>query len=235
MTDGSAGASKGPDHARTRVVVADDEAMIRGGIRAILSTDESIDVVAEAADGHEAVETVTRFRPDVVLLDIRMPRMDGLAATRELVRLAPETKVAILTTFGEDEYVREALGSGAVGFLLKASDPRELLDGVHAVAAGGAYLSPRIARHVVGRFREFTAGDDDGRRSAQSSIDKLTARERDVLAMLGAGYSNAQIGRRLHLVEGTVKGHVSSILLKLDAGNRVRAAVIAYQAGLIDG
>lgn len=222
----------GSDRERIRVVIADDEAMIRGGIRAILASDSSIDVVAEAADGHEAVEQAAKFRPDVVLLDIRMPRLDGLAALKEISRVTPSAKVAILTTFGEDEYVRRALGGGAMGFMLKASDPRELLDGVHALSAGAAYLSPRIAHQVIGKFRD--ADDEPGTgRAAKLAVDTLTPRERDVLVMLAAGSSNAQIGRRLHLVEGTVKGHVSSILLKLDAGNRVRAAIIAYQAGLI--
>jgi DNA-binding NarL/FixJ family response regulator len=215
-----------------RVLLADDEAMIRAGVRAILATDRAIEVVAEAADGHAAVEMVRAHRPDVALLDIRMPVLDGLRAAEEIGAVAPATAVVILTTFGQDENISRALGSGVSGFLLKASDPRELIAAVHAVAGGAAYLSPAIARRVIDDYR-------DPARSlaarARQSVATLTDRERDVLALLAAGHSNAEIGRTLHLVEGTVKAHVSSILLKLDARNRVRAAIVAYQAGLGPG
>lgn len=212
-----------------RVLVADDEAMIRAGVRAILATDRGIEVVAEAADGHEAVEMVRAHRPDVALLDIRMPVLDGIRAADEIGAVAPATAVVILTTFGEDDYVSRALGSGVAGFLLKASDPRELLTAVHAAAGGAAYLSPAIARRVIDTYRD--PGREPAAR-ARRQVAALTDREREVLALLGAGHSNAEIGRALHLVEGTVKAHVSSILIKLDARNRVRAAVIAHQAGL---
>ncbi|WP_179817412.1 response regulator [Allostreptomyces psammosilenae] len=214
-----------------RVLLADDEAMIRAGVRAILSTDPGIAVVAEAADGRQAVELARGHRPDVALLDIRMPRLDGLAAGAEIRRLVPETGVVMLTTFSEDDYIARALGGGASGFLLKAGDPRELIAGVRAVAAGAAYLSPEVAQRVI---RELS-GDRMSRASAaRARVEGLTARESEVLALLGAGLSNAQIARRLHLVEGTVKAYVSAILSRLQVRNRVQAAILAYEAGLVE-
>ncbi len=209
-----------------RVLLADDEAMVRAGVRAILATDAGIEVVAEAADGREAVDRVRAYRPDVVLLDIRMPGLDGLLAAGEIAAVAPATRVVMLTTFGEDEYIGRALGGGAAGFLLKASDPRELIAAVHAVAAGAAYLSPVVARRVIDGYRD--AGRER-RARARQRVAALTDRERDVLALLGAGHSNAEIARALHLVEGTVKAHVSSILIKLEVRNRVQAAIMAYE------
>ncbi|KAB2349042.1 response regulator [Actinomadura rudentiformis] len=215
-----------------RVLLADDEAMIRAGVRAILSADPGIEVVAEAADGHQAVELTLAHRPDVVLLDIRMPRMDGLAAADELRRVAPAASVLMLTTFGEDEYIARALSGGAAGFLLKSGDPRELLAGVHAVAEGAAYLSPKVAHRVIaelsggGRLAHGT--------TARKRTGALTPRERQVLALVGAGLSNAEIAARLHVVEGTVKAYVSAILTRLEVRNRVQAAIIAYEAGLVD-
>jgi DNA-binding NarL/FixJ family response regulator len=215
-----------------RVLLADDEAMIRAGVKAILAADPEIEVVAEAANGHEAVELARSHRPDVALIDIRMPRMDGLAATAELRRAVPGTAVVILTTFSEDEYIARALGDGASGFLLKAGDPRELIAGIHAVAEGAAYLSPQVAHRVIA----VLAGDRMSRgAAARESIGSLTARERTVLALLGAGLSNAEIARRLHVVEGTVKAYVSAILARLRVKNRVQAAIIAYEAGLVNG
>jgi DNA-binding NarL/FixJ family response regulator len=210
------------------VVLADDEAMVRAGVRAILATDSDIEVVAEAADGRQAVELVRAHRPHVVLLDIRMPGLDGLAAADEIAAAAPATNVIMLTTFGQDAYIARALGGGAAGFLLKASDPRELIAAVHAVADGAAFLSPAVAHRVIRGYR------DAGGRAAQARqrVNALTDRERDVLALLGAGHSNAEIGRTLYIVEGTVKAHVSSILDKLGARNRVQAAILAYEAGL---
>jgi DNA-binding NarL/FixJ family response regulator len=214
-----------------RVVLADDEAMIRAGVRAILGTDSSIEVVAEGGDGHEAVELVRSHRPDVVLLDIRMPGMDGLAAAAEIRKVRPETAVVMLTTFGEDAYVARALSGGANGFLLKASDPRELIAAVRAVAEGAAYLSPTVARQVINQLSgtAYARGEE-----ARAQLGKLTDREREVLALVGQGLSNAEIARRLHLVEGTVKSYVSTILTRLDAKNRVQAAILAYEAGLVD-
>lgn len=212
------------------VLLADDEALVRAGVRAILSSDSDIEVVAEAGDGRQALELAFRFRPQVALLDIRMPVLDGLAAARELAVRLPGTAVAMLTVFGEDEYIDAALKLGASGFLLKASAPQELIAGVKAVATGAAYLSPRVARRVVDRLRALDVGAPQ---AARVAVQRLSARETDVFVLVGAGCSNAEIGARLHLTEGTVKGHVSAILLKLGAGNRVQAAVLAHQAGLV--
>ena len=215
-----------------RVVLADDEAMIRVGVRSILTTDPEIEVVAEAADGHEAIELVRARRPDIVLLDIRMPRLDGLSAVPELRAAAPDVAIIMLTTFGEDEYVARALAAGAAGFLLKAADPRELIIGVRAVADGAAYLSPRIAQKVITRLSE---GRFARAEAARRQVEMLTPREREVLALVGQGMSNQAIGRELFLSEGTVKSHVSAILLRLGLANRVQAAIVAYEAGLVPG
>ncbi|SDN48497.1 response regulator [Allokutzneria albata] len=212
-----------------RVLLADDEAMIRAGVRAILTADQEIDVIAEAADGRQAVELAAAHRPDVALLDIRMPRLDGLAAAAEIVRAVPEVAVAILTTFGDDAYLAKALDGGARGFLLKSGDPRELISGVHAVAGGGAYLAPKVAERVITKLRATGFSRET---AARARVESLTQRERDVLALLGGGLSNAQIANRLHLVEGTVKGHVSAIFDRLGLDNRVQAAVLAHEAGL---
>ncbi|MGN9803482.1 response regulator transcription factor [Micromonospora sp. DPT] len=210
------------------VLLADDEAMVRAGVRAILAADPGIEVVAEAGDGRAAVELTRAHRPRVALLDIRMPKLDGLAAAAEIRRLVPATATVMLTTFGEDEHVARALGHGASGFLLKAGDPRELLAGVRAVAEGGAYLSPRVARRVI----ELN-GDRMARvPAARDRTAGLTDREREVLGLVGAGLSNAEIARRLFLTEGTVKGYLTSIFTRLDVRNRVQAAIIAYEAGL---
>ncbi|MFK3980519.1 response regulator [Micromonospora sp. NPDC050397] len=213
------------------VLLADDEPMIRVGVRTILATDPGIEVVAEAGDGREAVELVRAHRPRVALLDIRMPRLDGLAAGAQIRRLVPGTEVVMLTTFGEDDYIARALGDGASGFLLKSGDPRELVAGVHAVAAGGAYLSPKVARRVL----DLGGGRMGSGPAARELTRALSDREREVLALVGAGLSNAEIGRRLYLVEGTVKGYLSSIFTRLGVRNRVQAAIVAYEAGLVDG
>ena len=211
-----------------RVLLADDEAMIRAGLKAVLATDPGIEVVAEAADGRAAVELAHAHRPDVVLMDIRMPRLDGLAAAAELTGVAP---VVMLTTFDEDAYVARALADGASGFLLKAADPRELLIAVRAVADGAAYLSPRVAQRVIAGLR--TTGLTRPA-TARKKVDALTPRERDVLALVGRGLSNQEIARDLHLAEGTVKAHLSSILRGLDVQNRVQAAITAYEAGMLN-
>ncbi|WP_406863229.1 response regulator transcription factor [Streptomyces sp. HUAS MG47] len=213
-----------------RVLLADDETMIRAGVAAILSTDEDIEVVAEAGDGHEAVALAQRHRPDVALLDIRMPRLDGLAAAEELKRTLPQTAVVMLTTFSEDAYIARALGGGASGFLLKSGDPRELLTGVRAVAGGAAFLSPEIARRVI----DTLGGERLARTTrARDRLAPLTEREREVVALVGAGLSNQEIAARLYVVEGTVKAHVSAVLARLGLRNRVQLAVLAYEAGLV--
>ncbi|MCX5232938.1 response regulator transcription factor [Streptomyces sp. NBC_00233] len=200
--------------------------MVRAGVRAILARDPHVDVVAEAGDGNEALALTRRYRPDVVLLDIQMPGLDGLTAVARLRQEPATVGVIMLTTFGQDEYITRALEEGADGFLLKADDPRELLNGVRAVGAGGAYLSPRVAGRVIAGMRAHRTAHP------HRSLDRLTGRERDVLAGLAAGLSNAEIASRLHLVEGTVKAHVSAVLAKLGARNRVEAAVAAHAAGL---
>ncbi|RZQ62237.1 response regulator [Amycolatopsis suaedae] len=214
-----------------RVLVADDEPMIRAGVAAILGADPGIEVVAEADDGRAAVEAATANRPDVVLLDIRMPRLDGLAALAELRRVLPDVAVIILTTFGEDDYIARALTDGASGFLLKAGDPRELITGVRAAAEGAAFLSPKVAKRVI---EHLPAGRMSRGAKAREQVGQLTEREREVLALLGSGLSNADIAGRMHVVEGTVKAYVSAILGRLGLRNRVQAAVLAHEAGLVE-
>lgn len=216
----------------TRVVLADDEALVLAGVRAILATDATIRVVAEARDGREAVDLVYRHRPDVAVLDVRMPRLDGLAAAEEIARAGLGTAVIILTTFSDDAYISRALAAGAGGFLLKSGDPHELLAAVHAVAGGAAFLSPRVAARVIAALNADRLGQAA---SARERLQALTGREREVLALVGAGLSNAEIGQRLFLVEGTVKAYVSAVLAQLGVRNRVQAAVLAFQAGLVDG
>jgi DNA-binding NarL/FixJ family response regulator len=215
-----------------RVLLADDEAMIRVGVRTILATDPGLEVVAEAADGREAVELTLRHRPDIALLDIRMPRLDGLAAAQELRRVTPGTSLMMLTTFSEDEFIARALSLGVSGFVLKSGDPRELIAGVRAVAAGAAYLSPEIAHRIITHLHG--GGRLDRAARAQMRLEGLTGRERDVVGLVGAGLSNAEIAARLHVVEGTVKAHVSAVLARLGLRNRVQLAILAYEAGLLD-
>ncbi|GAA4546603.1 response regulator transcription factor [Amycolatopsis samaneae] len=215
-----------------RVVLADDEALMRAGVAAILAADDTIEVVAEAGTGREAVDQALAVRPDVVLLDIRMPVLDGLGAAEEIRRVLPDTGVIMLTTFGEDAYIERALGLGASGFLLKSGDPRELLAGIHAVADGAAFLSPKVAQRVIARL---SGGQLARGAAARSRVAALTPREREVLTLLAAGLSNADIAAKMFVVEGTVKAHVSTILNRLGARNRVQAAITAYEAGLVDG
>ncbi|MET9958026.1 response regulator transcription factor [Streptomyces sp. NPDC006326] len=221
-----------------RVVIADDEPLIRAGIRMILTSAPDIEVVAEAANGREAVELARGHAPNVVLLDIQMPVMDGLSALEELGRAAPEVRALILTTFGEKENVLRALRQGGAGFLLKDSAPGELIGAVRAAANGDAYLSPGATRHVVD---QLAAGPGPGRAEGRHGISPVEARgrvaglserERGVLALLGEGLSNADAGRRLHMSEATVKTYVSRILAKLGCENRVQAALLARDAGL---
>ncbi|WP_069762111.1 response regulator transcription factor [Streptomyces sp. LUP47B] len=217
-----------------RVLVADDEPMIRAGVRAVLATDPDIEVAAEAVDGHDAVELARRHRPAVAVLDIRMPGLNGIDAAAEIHTTVPTTSVIMLTTFGEDDYILKALGGGAAGFLIKSGEPEELITGVRAVAEGAAYLSPKVAARVIAHLAATGVGTLAGRRSAaRHRVAALTTREREVLAFVGSGLSNGQIARRLHVVEGTVKAHVSSILARLGVDNRAAAAVVAHEAGII--
>jgi DNA-binding NarL/FixJ family response regulator len=216
-----------------RVVLADDEPLTRAGIRAVLAADPQITVVAEAVDGREALDQVQAYRPDVALLDIVMPGLDGLSAAAEIRRTVPGTGVIMLTTFSEDEHIARALGDGASGFLVKSGDPHELLGGVRAVAAGAAYLSPTVAQRVIRQLGTGGTGRMSSAARAREQVERLTPREREVLTLVGGGLSNAEIGRRLHVAEGTVKVFVSAVLRSLEVQNRVQAAIVAYEAGLV--
>jgi DNA-binding NarL/FixJ family response regulator len=212
-----------------RVLIADDQALVRAGFRKILEADPRIEVVAEAADGLEAVECARRLSLDVVLMDIRMPRLDGLQATRRLLDGGALTRVLILTTFGLDEYVYEALRAGASGFLLKDAPPEELLAAVGVIARGDALLDPSITRVLIKEFARKPARADLARR-----LEELTPREREVLELLARGLSNAEIAAKFVVSEGTVKTHVASILRKLAIRDRVQAVIYAYESGLIE-
>ncbi|WP_432058256.1 response regulator [Streptomyces sp. bgisy022] len=213
-----------------RVLVTDDEPLIRAGIRMILSSADDIEVVAEAANGREAVDLARTRGVDVVLLDLQMPVMDGLTALAELHRTVPRARVLILTTFGERQNVLRALAEGSSGFLLKDSAPAELLGAVRAAASGEAYLSPGATRHVVDSLA--SGGAVQRAEEARRRLEVLTDREREVLALLGEGLSNADAGQRIHMSEATVKTYVSRILAKLGCENRVQAALLARDAGL---
>ncbi|MFG1818778.1 response regulator [Kribbella sp. NPDC049174] len=217
----------------TRLLIVDDEALVRAGLKMILESDDDLEVVAEADDGADAAAMVVKHRPDVVLMDIRMPRLDGLAATREVQALPDPPKVVVLTTFDLDDYVFRALQAGASGFLLKDTPPRELVQAVKVVAAGDAMLSPAVTRRLIGHFAADSRSDRQ--RQARERITALTDREREVLAAVGRGLSNADIGKTLFMSEATVKAHVSRVLVKLDATNRVQVAILAHDAGLLDG
>jgi DNA-binding NarL/FixJ family response regulator len=215
---------------QVRVVLVDDEQLVRSGLRMILESADDIEVVGEAADGGGAVEQVRLHRPDVVLMDIRMPAMDGLAATRELTALPDPPRVVMLTTFELDEYVHAALEHGAVGFLLKDTPPRDLIQAVRTVAEGNAMLAPSVTRRLIA---EFAARGSAQAVAARRRLEALTARELEVAVAVAQGLSNAEIGRRLFMSEATVKAHVSRVLAKLGMGNRVQAAILVHDAGLM--
>ena len=215
-----------------RILLADDQAMIRTGLRMILEAQSDLAVVGEAADGREAVEQARRVRPDVVLMDVRMPGVDGLEATRRLAGAGAEqgTRVIVLTTFDVDEYVVEALRAGASGFLLKDAPADVLLDGIRAVASGDALLAPSVTRRLIDRF---VAAHPRVDARVEADLATLTERERQVLTLMARGLSNDEIGERLYVSESTVKTHVSSVLSKLHLRDRVQAVVLAYEAGIV--
>jgi DNA-binding NarL/FixJ family response regulator len=213
-----------------RVLVADDQALVRAGFRKILEADPAIEVVGEAADGLEAVECSRLQVPDVVLMDIRMPGLDGIAATRRLSEeLKDGPRVLVLTTFGLEEYVYEALRAGASGFLLKDVPPEQLISAVHVVARGDALLDPAVTRSVIEAF----ASRPTARRELAERLEELTPRERDVFALVARGLSNAEIAGELVVGDGTVKTHVAHLLLKLGLRDRVQAVIYAYEAGVV--
>jgi DNA-binding NarL/FixJ family response regulator len=214
---------------RVRVLVVDDDDLMRAGLRAVLSSDDTIEVVAEAADGRAGVERAIAYRPDVVLMDVRMPHLDGIAATRELLAVAPQARVVILTTFEEDDYIFGALSAGASGFLLKRTRPEELIGAIHTIADGEALLSPSVTRRVI----EEMAGPPAVDSPSLERLDRLTPRERDVLELVARGLSNGEIAERLVIEASTVKTHVKRILGKLQARDRVQAAIFAYESGLV--
>ena len=212
-----------------RVLVADDQSMVRAGFRMLLGGEEDMEVVAEASNGLEAVDKAGRFHPGIILMDIRMPELDGLEATRRILATDPATRILILTTFDLDEYVFEALRAGASGFVLKDDTPEQLIAAVRTVAAGEALLSPAITKRVIQKFAGMQ------RPAAPKELEELSERERDVFRLMTNGLSNAEIGKELYISETTVKTHVTHILQKLNLRDRVQAVVLAYQTGLFEG
>jgi DNA-binding NarL/FixJ family response regulator len=211
-----------------RVLVADDQSMVRAGFRMLLAGEEDIEVVAEATTGLEAIEKVARFHPTVVLMDIRMPELDGLQATRRILAAENGARILILTTFDLDEYVYEALSAGASGFVLKDDPPEQLLAAIRTVAAGDALLSPGITKRVINRFTRLP------RPTPPKEFEELTEREREVFRLVASGLSNPEIAQELFISETTVKTHVTHILQKLDLRDRVQAVVLAYQTGIFE-
>ena len=212
-----------------RVLLVDDDDLMRAGLTAVLSSDETIDVVGEAPDGRAAVERAIELRPDVVLMDVRMPGLDGIAATRELLAVSPGARVVVLTTFEQDDYIFGALSAGASGFLLKRTRPEELIAAIHTAAAGDSLLSPSVTRTVIQRVAGQPAPDA----GAEARLDELTTRERDVLELIARGLSNGEIASTLVIEESTVKTHVRHILRKLRLRDRVQAVIFGYESGLI--
>jgi DNA-binding NarL/FixJ family response regulator len=212
-----------------RVLIADDDDLMRAGLRAVLSSDDTLTVVGEAADGREAVALARRLDPDLVLMDVRMPDRDGIQATRELAAALPGVRVLMLTTFEDDDYVVGALAAGASGFLLKRSRPEQLIEAIHTVAAGEALLSPAVTRTVIDRMARSAPPDP----ARQRRLQDLTPRERDVLGLVARGRSNAEIAAALWVEESTVKTHLKRIMAKLSLRDRVQAVILAYETGLV--
>jgi DNA-binding NarL/FixJ family response regulator len=211
-----------------RVLVADDQSLVRGGFRMLLAGEPDFEIVAEASNGLEAVEKAARFQPSVVLMDIRMPELDGLEASRRILAADPGARILILTTFDLDEYVFEALRIGASGFVLKDEPPEQLIAAIRTVAAGDALLSPTITKRVIEQFTRLP------RQTPPAALEELTEREREIFLLIAKGLSNAEIGRELFISETTVKTHVTHVFQKLDLRDRVQAVVLAYQTGLVD-
>ena len=213
------------------VLIADDQALSRSGFRMVLEAEDDIEVVGEAANGRQAIDSVRRLKPDVVLMDIRMPELDGIAATREIVggEAGHPARVLILTTFDLDEYVYDALGAGASGFLLKDAQPEQLISGIRVVAGGEALLAPAVTRRLIEDFSRARPA----RTEAPPGLDELTPRELEVLDLLARGLSNAEIAESLVVSETTVKTHVARVLMKLGLRDRVQAVVLAYESGLV--
>jgi DNA-binding NarL/FixJ family response regulator len=211
-----------------RVLLVDDDDLMRAGLRSVLSSDDGIEVVGEAGDGRAALDEIRKLRPDLVLMDIRMPDLDGISATREVLAAEPEIKVVVLTTFEEDDYIFEALSAGASGFLLKRTKPEELIAAIHTVADGDSLLSPSVTRRVIDRMAGQPAASLSGAR-----LDALTPREREVLELVGRGLSNQEIAEAFFIEESTVKTHVKRILMKLGLRDRVQAVILAYETGVI--
>jgi DNA-binding NarL/FixJ family response regulator len=213
---------------RVRVLLVDDDDLMRAGLKAVLSSDETIEVVGEAGDGRGAVQKAGTLTPDVVLMDVRMPDLDGISATREVLAVSPAVKVAILTTFEQDDYIFGALSAGASGFLLKRTTPEELIAAIHTIAAGDSLLSPSVTRRVIERMAGQAVADS----SARERLDELTAREREVLELIARGLSNSEIATAFVIEPSTVKTHVKRILMKLRLRDRVQAVIFAYESGL---
>jgi DNA-binding NarL/FixJ family response regulator len=210
-----------------RILVADDQPLVRAGIRRVIEADPTLAAVGEAADGHEAVALARALRPDIVLMDIRMPILDGIEATKRIVETGSHARVVVLTTFGHDEYVLGALRAGASGFLLKEAPPEEILAAIHVVAAGDALIAPAVTRAVIEELHRRPPRAD-----LVARVDRLTPREREVLGLVARGLSNAEIAAELVVGEGTVKTHVARVLAKLGVRDRVQAVVFAYEAGI---
>jgi DNA-binding NarL/FixJ family response regulator len=212
----------------TRVLIADDQALVRSGFKLIVETREDLEVVGEAENGEEAVRLVAELAPDVVLMDVRMPVLDGIEATRRIVASDSSTRILVLTTFDLDEYVYAAIRAGASGFLLKDVRPSDLVDAIRLIAVGNALLGPTVTERLLERF-----ADGAGKSEAVAAVAALTAREREILRLLAGGLSNAELAELLVLGETTVKTHVSSILRKLGVRDRVQAVIVAFDAGLV--